>query len=292
MEFTPLTQSDEFARTLRLMRRDCVTINLTAPGGTATALLVRLPMGGWACSRGPVWRGVWQPHEKCRAIMDLRAAGARIINPMDADADVMAQAGYARIITPATSAIVPCRADWLDHAHGKWRNALRRAQAQWPQTGLHLNRNAYRPETGGWLLRACQGQARMRHYKDWPIHFIQSFAQANPNAAQVFSARIGHAPVAGLMILTHGGGASYHCAWANDRGKAAGASRLLLNAAMNWLQRKNCAALDLGVLDTQANPSLARFKLGMGAVAHPHGGTWIKLPFARQKRRTITGAAA
>jgi hypothetical protein len=36
--------------------------------------------------------------------------------------------------------------------------------------------------------------------------------------------------------------------------------------------------LDLGTLDTQNAPGLARFKLGSGATAQLLGGTWARLP--------------
>lgn len=294
MEFTPLPQSDAFDRTLQALGRQTRWVDLTCSTGQARALLVRLPVG-WICSRGPVWRGHWPDDARLRALRDLRGAGVWIMNPAANDTNTLRQAGFARIMTPVTTATLPLRPDWLDNAHGKWRNSLRKARADWPAQ-YKIRDHAYTASTGGWLIKACQTQARARKYRDWPARFTQTFARVNPGHARVFAVRDGLDPVAGLMVLRHGtgggGGASYHCAWANDQGRALQAHRVLLAQAIDWLTSQECGAFDLGVLNTEETPGLARFKLGTGAQATPQGGTWIKLPFAGQKAPMLSGAAA
>ena len=61
-------------------------------------------------------------------------------------------------------------------------------------------------------------------------------------------------------------------------GRAVSAHTLLLWQAADWLASKGHDRLDLGLINTEDAPGLARFKLGAGACARPLGGTWIWWP--------------
>ena len=90
--------------------------------------------------------------------------------------------------------------------------------------------------------------------------------------------QIGTTPVVAMLFLCHGPVATYHIGWSGPKGRAMGAHNLILASAMEWLADRGHLWLDLGVLDTQANPGLARFKIGAGARVRPMGGTWLRLP--------------
>lgn len=286
MSFTPLTQSDAFDRSLQAMGRQTKWVDLGCATGHARALLVRLHLG-WICSRGPVWHGTWPDAARLDALYTLRRAGVLVMNPISSDTGSLRHAGYRRIMTPTTIATLPLSPDWLDHAHRKWRNSFCKARAEWPAS-VNISEHA----DADWLIDACRRQASARRYRDWPARFTGAFAQANSDHSRVFAAHHGNDPIAGVMVLRHRDGASYHHAWANDEGRALGAHRVLLARAIDWLSEQGCTTLDLGTLDTDATPGLARFKLGTGAQATHLGGTWIKMPFAGQKQRVLSGVAA
>jgi hypothetical protein len=48
--------------------------------------------------------------------------------------------------------------------------------------------------------------------------------------------------------------------------------------AADDLAARGHVRLDLGTVDTEAAPGLARFKLAVGATVHPLGGSWLGLP--------------
>ena len=53
---------------------------------------------------------------------------------------------------------------------------------------------------------------------------------------------------------------------------------VLLMEAARRLAATGVTELDLGTIDTDASPGLARFKLGSGATVQRLGGTWLRLP--------------
>ena len=73
------------------------------------------------------------------------------------------------------------------------------------------------------------------------------------------------------------GWASYHVGWSGPEGRAANAHPLLLWSAMQALAAEGINRLDLGDVNTEDAPGLARFKIGAGANVRPLGPT-ILLP--------------
>jgi len=101
---------------------------------------------------------------------------------------------------------------------------------------------------------------------------------ANPGQAKLFTAFDGRDPVAQMLFLRHGGGATYHIGHTTGRGRALSAHNLLLWNAMCWLAAKGHRRLDLGLISTDKAAGLARFKLATGATARALGGTWLWWP--------------
>ena len=81
-----------------------------------------------------------------------------------------------------------------------------------------------------------------------------------------------------MAFVVQGGCATYHMGWTSDAGRAAGVHAVMLTRAAEALQAEGVRWLDLGSVDTEASPGLARFKLGTGARLKRLGATLLVLP--------------
>lgn len=167
----------------------------------------------------------------------------------------------------------------------KWRNRLRRAQ----KAGLRVDHAPMSTEPDHWLLLHEAQQAKSRGYRALPAAFTSVWCRENgPKTTRLFTARQKGEPIAAMLFLRHGKGASYHIGWSNAAGRALNAHNLLLWEASDWLARRCVAWVDLGPLDTESAPGLARFKLGSGAEPMRLGATYLDTlataPFARLPR--------
>lgn len=189
-------------------------------------------------------------------------------------------------MTPATLAMLDlsggAEAIWA-RMHGKWRNRLRRAEA----SGLRLRVSTLPDASADWVLNAEALQRRARVYRGLPPELARANGQANPGGALLYEALSDGAPAAGMVVLRHGAMATYFLGVTTDAGRAVHAHNLTLARAAEDLAAQGCTQFDLGLLDTERAPGLARFKLGSGARAERPGGTWLytrwlaRLPFPR-----------
>lgn len=158
--------------------------------------------------------------------------------------------------------------------HQKWRNRLNHAAAQ----GLRVTRQNMPQNSEHWLFAADQALQRQRRYRSWPRSLTLAYAQQNKGQAKLFQILQGKDIIAATLILHHGENASYHISHTTARGRALSAHNLLLWEVMCWLAQKGCRQLDLGVINTEDAPGLARFKLGTGANLSQLGGSWLYWP--------------
>lgn len=197
-------------------------------------------------------------------------------------------AGALRLMTPLWCAALDLSPGsdrlWAG-LHQKWRNRVRHAR----RLRVTVVSRAATPDTAGWLLDADAAQGRARGYRGWPRRLTLAYAAANPGQARLFTATRDGAPVAALMLLRHAGAASYHIAHATAAGRAASAPALLLWSAIAWLSDTGAARLDLGTVNTEDAPGLARFKLGTGATARPLGASFLCWPPLTRRRPRATG---
>ena len=109
---------------------------------------------------------------------------------------------------------------------------------------------------------------------------------ASPGRALVFEARHRGAPMAAALILRHGRMATWQMGHVTEQGRALNAMNLVLWRAMDWLAAQGHGMLDLGLINSDDAPGLARFKLGTGAMVQRLSGTWLHLgalaPLARR----------
>lgn len=221
-------------------------------------------------SRGPVWAEAPAEPEQDAA---LRVLGRRF-RPL--------------VATPARAGpglpLVTCRAQALLDLSAepgmlrarlaqKWRNRLVRAEA----AGLDLRLSRPEPSTVAWLLAADAAQQRVRGYRAMPARFTDAWLARDPRAALLAVARLGGERVAAMLFLLHRPWATYHLGWSGAAGRQANAHPLLLWRAMLHLRDAGFSTLDLGEVNTEDAPGLARFKIGTGARVMPLGPT-VLLP--------------
>lgn len=178
------------------------------------------------------------------------------------------------LVSPATVAEIDLTPD-IKTLHsalkGKWRNRLRHAQSH----ELRVSRQNMPVTPDHWLLQAETAQQQRLKYRHWPAAFTSAFATENKGDAKLFEARYGSDIIAGMLIFRHGNTATYHIGHTSTAGRILSAQTLLMWSAVTWAKSKGIKRLDLGVIDTNASPGLARFKLGTGAQTRKLGGTWL-----------------
>lgn len=205
------------------------------------------------------------------------------------DAAALRDSGFHKIAAARQIAelrLVPSTDAMAAGLHQKWRNRLRRGQS----SGLTLRRRPMPPEPGHWLFRAEARQARQLWYKPVPPQIICAVIAATPGAGHLFTAYHLGTPVAAMLFVRHGIGATYQIGWNNPTGRTLHAGPALMWKAMVDLQTLGVETIDLGAADPAHAPGLARFKRGTGAEVRALGGTWLDTAWAARKGQRWTAA--
>ncbi|WP_247225735.1 GNAT family N-acetyltransferase [Yoonia sp. F2084L] len=261
----PLQQHPYFAAALTRLGR---TVRFMPVDGAAPVLSVR-QFGQWITSRGPVWQGG-------RNADALRCTGLRFINADIPDDALLRAAGYRRLMTNAHVAeldLSGTREDRQKAMQPKWRNAWRVGQ----KARVTLKDERYCATTHEWLLKADLAQQRAKRFRGLPHALIGAYAATSPKSVRVLTAHDGKDPIAGMLFLLHSPVATYHIGWTNARGRVLCAHHHMIVDAADRLAQLGFTRLDLGLVDTESAPGLARFKIGTGADVRPLGGTWLRL---------------
>lgn len=275
----PLPQSPEFARACAALDRPLRLCTRERRGSLRLWWQVQSrrfgPLGRIdLISRGPVardgddlqeWPDRWRRWHDGRPLL-LNADG---ISP-----DALRQAGFWPLMTPASLAVLPLRAEETMRRalRQKWRNRLNRAE----RADLCLRQRRLAPDD--WLLRAEADQARRKGYRGLPPAFSRAFDAVNPGKTLVVEACEGGTPVAAALILRHGRICTWQIGHVSPRGRRLNAMNLVLWHAACVLAEAGHDSLDLGTLNRDDAPGLAHFKLGSGAQVHRLGGTWLHVP--------------
>ncbi len=255
---------------LRLeVRKEPATVALTQ--GIGRRIGVRTTLFG----RGPLWIG--QPAAGLRAdvlrLLRRETRGIALVTPDANDAGAVRSAGFLAAMTPATMAEWHLGPDMRARVHGKWRNRLCAAEA----TGVTLLRSR-RDDDLRWLIGLDREQQRRKGFRALPPAFLEAWMAHDPRSVRLTIASFKGDRVAAILVLSHGTRATYHIGWSGDEGRRLSAHNLLLWDAARQLSDEGVTVLDLGLVDTETAPGLARFKLGTGAVPVRTGGTWVGLP--------------
>ena len=264
LQNAPLQQHPAFAATMQHLGRPALSVALPSCGREVTVLRRRC---------GPLRLGlVSRANLARRDLPVLRAAtGCRVLvvnaETPGAHPGLLIRTGAHHAELGLTGSAASLRAGMAQ----KWRNRLHRAE----RAGLKVTHTALPPEPGHWLLRIEQAQQKVKGYRGYPPVFTAAFAAANRGQARLFEASERGEPVAAMLFLCHGSVATYHLGWSGDDGRRKSAHHLLLWQAMLALARRGITRIDLGLVDTESAPGLARFKLGCGATCRELGGTRI-----------------
>lgn len=233
------------------------------------------------CTRGPIWVGDTTGEERrdaFRAItrsLPLPWTRGFFVTPdaPENEATHLRRARLRRVMTPYTTAVLDLAepTDRLRAAlHQKWRNRLVAAE----KAGLMITRADRRPERYLWLLEQEAKQQRARRYAALPPALVPAWQQAGGDL-RVLTATQGSETIAAMLFLIHGDRATYHIGWSSEAGKKSSANNLILWKALGKLRKAGVRELDLGGLNTQDVPGIARFKLGTGAEVKTLCGTWF-----------------
>ncbi len=260
----PLQQHASFGTALGLIGTPVKRIDI--PGAAPTQIIKRFGIG--FAPRGPIWQ-----QENAQT---LRDSPVRLLNAETAS-DIYRTAGFRQIMTAAHVAELDLRGspeNRLLATHGKWRNAWRKAQ----KSRLNLQHTTFDNALHGWLLQADHAQQRSKGFRALPHSIVRAYAVIKPKDVIVFGAKRKHDMVAAMLFLRHGPVTTYHLGWTSDQGRACNAHHAILMQAADHFAAQGGTRLDLGAVDTQNAPGLARFKIGSGANIRALGGTWLRLP--------------
>lgn len=254
----PLQQSPHFARALNAYGTD---VTLWNGQDTAPVILQKR------------FKGLGTLAFASRVDPDVvKDTSVRLINGETPCPRPYRKAGFTQILTPAHVAEWDLtQPDLRRGMHGKWRNRLKQAE-----------RHHLRIREAAWdghahpMFAANDQLARARRFRPYPTALLSVFAQINAGDGVIFEAYDCGTLVAACLVLRHGRVATYQTAWTSPRGRALGASRVVLWAAACQLVTLGYEVFDLGVIDTQNARGLARFKLGTEATLRPLGGTWAR----------------
>ncbi len=261
LTFIPLPQGPAYAAaaramgaTVRQIDLGCGTVQVLERAGRRVAL------------RGPVWAEGATGADKRRALRRLaRFAGVTLVTP---EQDLRGL-GLIPLVTPVHHAVWDLSGDLRAGLAGKWRNRLAAAERAGHRTGPASLKRL--PE----LLAAESAQRAAKGYRSLPPAFTQGLP---PHALRLFDWRHAGAMGAGMAFVVEGATATYHLGWASEAARSRNIHPLMLMQAARSLRDEGVRWLDLGSVNTEDAPGLARFKLGTGAALRRLGHTLLVLP--------------
>lgn len=270
----PLQQHPRFAAALRRLGRDVRRIEMA---DAHPVVAVRL-FGQLLASRGPVWESSCKDCAKAAALTQTEL---RLINAETEDHAALVQAGFRKLATAATVAELDLRQSAtvrLAAAHGNWRNQWRRAQ----NAPVTVNNERFDRHRHQWLLDADRAQQKQKRFRGLPHTLIDALADQHRDAVTVHVAYHADQPAAAMLFVHHLPVVTYHLGWISPNARQWGLHHRLLMEAATEFAEQGYHRIDLGVVDTENAPGLARFKIASGAYIRRLGGSWLR--FGRQPR--------
>lgn len=262
------------------MGRDTLTLSVGSIGLARLILRSMGPLGTLGLIPGGVmWREGCPASARAEALRGLPALahshGIRLLlcnTTSPADEKIFEKNLFLPVFSGGFSAeldLTPPAAQRRKNLHGKWRNRLKKAES----SDISVTHSRFSPHRHASFLTAEQTQRRIQSYRALPLDFVRAAAQIAPENTRMFEAKSGGKPLAAMLFLLHETAATYHIATTTIEGRARSAHTLLLWRASQWLATNGFTRLDLGPVETETAPGLARFKLGIGARPVQRGAT-------------------
>ncbi|MDH3239276.1 MAG: GNAT family N-acetyltransferase [Alphaproteobacteria bacterium] len=238
--------------------------------------------------RGPVWLEDLSADQRTDVLGAVKQAAAPRVTDLlfwlpdlpdgAASEALMKGLGLRRMVTGYATVWLDIRpAEDLLRAglNGNWRNALVAAE----KAGVRI-RPANAERTFEVAVTAYDAFRKRHRYIGPPGDVIReihrlSGGSKKESAARVWIALTGNVAIAGIAMIRHGASATYAAAWTGDEGRRLNAHNLLLWRAVGDLRKSGTQWLDLGGIDTQTSPGIARFKLGLGGEVVIQSGTYF-----------------
>ncbi len=238
--------------------------------------------------RGPVWLANLSAPDRAETCRLIRGEfGTRITDllfwlpelPDTAESmRLMRSLGMRRMVTGYSTIWLDLRPDesrLLSGLHGKWRNSLRTAE----KVGVRI-RAADRNRAFEEAMAAYDRFRRKQRFIGPPADLIRQIRSAPGASDELGNVRVWNAvhdntSVAGVAVIRHGVSATYLAGWTSRDGRRCNAHNQLLWRAITELRETGTDWLDLGGVDTQSAPGLARFKLGLGGELATQTGTYL-----------------
>lgn len=232
--------------------------------------------------RGPTWINDYAEAYEAMFLEQIRhkLAGAVLLWTPDRIAQPATRhrlSGYRRVLTGYSTVLVDLKPDLVAikaQLNGKWRNLLRSSER---------SEIVIKAVKGGklheWLVSANESYRQKIGYNGPSPDFIKSLGYfSNPNGRQVWLAMVNDKPIAGVIMQKHGRMGTYYAGCTSPQGRQLRAHHRLLWHATEQLKASGVITLDLGGIDTEKAPGVARFKLGMGGAPVTLAGTYLIPP--------------
>ncbi len=189
---------------------------------------------------------------------------------------LMRELGLAQMMTGWSSVrldLTPAPSVLRGRLDGKWRNALKAAE----RSPLLLD-ESWDDATFTTVMRAHDVQRIEKRFLGPDGAFYRAFAAASDaslgDSAHLFTAKIGTRPVAGMLLLRHGRGATYAAGWSSEPGRLVRAHHRLLWHGLLALKNLGVEHFDLGGANTEEGAGVARFKLGLNGEVFTLAGSF------------------
>lgn len=289
--FVPYQQARAFGEVIRQYGGDVLRAEITAQGetiGLCQIAIRKLPGFKLATALlGPVWLDRITAEQKIDALdrlgreLPLKGLHAFLLVPPDEEADTLHSLRLRRVVSAYHTVLLDLTRDddaLMTALDGKWRNRLRAGQ----KAGLTISTVGRRPEQYQWLLEAERQQRQQIGYQALSPRMVPAWQEAaGKDSLFGLEAKAGADRIAGMLFFRHGTSATYHIGWSSGEGRERNAMNVLLWKAIIQLKKKGVRTLDLGGVDTDHAPGLARFKLGTGGKVLSQSGTWLLRPRLR-----------
>lgn len=261
LTFVPFPQGPSYAVAARAMGAQVRQIDL----GCGTVQVLERP-GRRVALRGPVWNPGVTGGDKLRALRRMaRFAGVTLVTP---EKDLRGF-GLIPLVTPVHHAIWDLSGDLRAALSGKWRNRLAVAE----RAGHRIAPASLKRLPDLVLAEATERSAK--GYRGLSPDFTLALP---PHALRLFDWRHGGAMGAAMAFVVEGASATYHLGWADGAARRDNIHTLMLYRAASALRAEGVRWLDLGQVNSEDAPGLARFKLGTGAMLRRLGHTSLVLP--------------